>query len=443
MNSLRNLFTGLFLLGIGLLGSSCSSVSGKKISLSPAPYPDVRFAVLSDLHLHSTELGTNGAAFQNYLTKDRKLLLESSELLDAAIDKINALPVDFVLVPGDLTKDGEALNHKNVAEKLRKLTEAGKPVFIINGNHDVQNRNASRFTEAGAEPVPTVAPTEFAANYQDNGYRAALARDAHSLSYVVEPVNGLWILAMDSCRHRENKPTKKPITAGRFAPETLEWITQMLDKARSEGKAVMGMMHHGLLEHYAGNRKYYGDYVIKDNQAVSRLFSACGLRLVFTGHYHAQDITSSVQNNQWLYDIETGSLATHPCPYRLITISNQTLTVHSERIESIPSHPTGFTNYARLSLLNATVHLGTVALKKYGLSAKDCAIVAPQIAEAYAAHLAGDEVPPAKVITTKGVSLWGKIIISMKKKLLDGWQHDLPPADNELTVDLRTGKVSR
>jgi hypothetical protein len=148
-----------------------------------------------------------------------------------------------------------------------------------------------------------------------------------------------------------------------------------------------------------------------------------------------------VQNNQWLYDIETGSLATYPCPYRFITISNQTLTVHSERIEAISSHPTEFTNHARQYLLSGTAHMATVALRKYGLSAKDCAQLGPQIAEAYAAHLAGDEAPPAKVITTQGVSLWGKVIISLKKKLLDAWVHDLPPADNELSVDLRTGKT--
>jgi 3',5'-cyclic AMP phosphodiesterase CpdA len=441
MNVIKRGLAILVFLGVGFLCLSCSSLPGKQVFMAAPPYPDVRFAVMSDLHYHSAALGTNGAAFLNCATNGRKLLLETPELLDAAIERINALPVDFVLIPGDLTKDGEASNHQDVANKLKALAQNGKPVFIINGNHDLQNGRAQRFSETGAHPVPSVTPSEFATHYQDHGYGAALARDTHSLSYVVEPVKGLWIMALDSCRHRENQAAKEPETAGRFSPETLKWIQQNLDKAWSQGKAVIGMMHHGVLEHYQGNRKYYGAYLVKDHESVSRMFSAHGMRLVLSGHYHAQDITASDQKKPWLYDIETGSLATYPCPFRVITISHQVLTVHSERIKSIPSHSIGFTNYARQFLLSSSVHLATVALKKYGLSVKDCALVAPQVAEAYVAHLAGDEVAPAKGINTKGVSLWGRLIISLKKKLVDGWQHDLPPADNELSVDLRTGET--
>jgi hypothetical protein len=164
---------------------------------------------------------------------------------------------------------------------------------------------------------------------------------------------------------------------------------------------------------------------------------------VFTGHFHAQDITSSVQPDRWLYDIETGSLATYPCPYRVITISQQTLTVHSERISSIPSHRGGFPDYARQSSLAASVRMATAALKKYYVSTSDCELVAPQSAASLTAHLAGDEVAPIQVIDTQSVGLWGRLIVSLKKNLLKGWQRDLPPADNELAVDLKTGRPIR
>ena len=391
---------------------------------------------MSDLHLYSKDLGIHGAAFKNDLAKDRKLLLETPELLDAAIAKINALPVDFVLITGDLTKDGEALNHQLVAAKLRLLTQTGKKVFVINGNHDIQNGAARRYSETGEQAVPSVTPAEFAAIYHDDGYGAALARDAHSMSYVVEPVKNLWILAMDSCRHQENRPARTPESAGRFTPETLAWIKQNLDKARAEGKTVIGMMHHGVLEHYQGNCKYYGEYVVENHERVSRMFAAGGMHLVFTGHFHAQDITSSVLPNRWLYDIQTGSLATYPCPYRVISIANQTLTVHSERIPSIASHRRDFQQYARQSSLDASARLATAALNQFRLSQSDSARVVPQIAATYTAHLVGDEVAPTQVIDTRGVSLWGRLIVSTKRSLLYGWQQDLPPADNELAVDL-------
>jgi len=439
-NSRTNLLARLVILGIGILCCSCTSVSGPKASIPPPSYPKARFAVMSDLHLYSSALGTKGAAFQSDLMKDRKLLVETPALLDAAIGEINALPVDFVLITGDLTKDGEALNHQIVAEKLRLLTRNGKKVFVINGNHDIRNGAARRYSATGDQAVPSVNTSEFAAITGDPVLGAPLARGPHSLSYVVEPVRGLWILALDSCRHQDNQPAMASESAGRFTPETLVWIKQRLDQARAEGKAVIGMMHHGVLEHYQGNRKNFAEYVIDNHESVSRMFAANGMNLVFSGHFHAQDITSSVQPDRWLYDIETGSLATFPCPYRVITITHQTLTVRSKRIPAIASHRDGFPEYARQSSLAASVRLATAALKKYGMSASDCALVAPQIAAAYTAHLAGDEISPTQVIDTRGVSLWGRLIVATKRSLLKGWQQDLPPADNELAVDLKTGK---
>ncbi|MDR2542720.1 MAG: hypothetical protein LBC80_04630, partial [Treponema sp.] len=50
-----------------------------------APYPDVFFAVISDLHVYSAELGSSGAAFEKVMLSDRKLLLDSIDLLDFAI----------------------------------------------------------------------------------------------------------------------------------------------------------------------------------------------------------------------------------------------------------------------------------------------------------------------------------------------------------------------
>lgn len=451
VKSKTGLLACLGILGIEILCCSCSSVSGardsspavSKGSRPPVSYPAVRFAVMSDLHLYSSALGTQGAAFQRDLMKDRKLLVETPALLDAAIRKINALPVDFVLITGDLTKDGEALNHKIVADKLRLLTRNGKKVFVINGNHDLRNGAARRYSATGEQAVPSVTPAEFAAIYREHGYGAALARDPHSMSYVAEPVDGLWILALDSCRHQDNKPAMAPETTGRFTSETLAWIKQRLDQAKAEGKAVIGMMHHGVLEHYQGNRKYYPEYVVDNHESVSRMFATNGMTLVFTGHFHAQDITSSVQPDRWLYDIETGSLATYPCPYRVITITDQTMTIHSERIPSIASHRGGFPNYARQSSLAASIRLATTALEEYGVSTRDSELVAPQSAAAYTAHLVGDEVAPTQVIDTQGVSLWGRLIMSLKKNLLKGWQQDLPPADNELAVDLKTGRPIR
>ena len=77
-------------------------------------------------------------------------------------------------------------------------------------------------------------------------------------------------------------------------------------------------MHHGILEHYAGQSLFFGDYVIQNWPTVSATLAQAGLPLVFTGHYHAQDVTQQTSglNNEnsspFIFDAETGSLLTYP-----------------------------------------------------------------------------------------------------------------------------------
>src|SRR4030042_2549335 len=61
-------------------------------------YPAVKFAVLSDPHFFSPDLGTLGEAFEEYLNKDRKLLRESSEIFKTAVHYIIQESPDFVLI---------------------------------------------------------------------------------------------------------------------------------------------------------------------------------------------------------------------------------------------------------------------------------------------------------------------------------------------------------
>lgn len=93
------------------------------------PLPGARIAVFSDPHyMDPGLLIADGSAFQNYLAGDRKLLKESPAILDAAITGILAAQPDIVLVPGDLTKDGERVSHEGFATALRRLRNAGAKV---------------------------------------------------------------------------------------------------------------------------------------------------------------------------------------------------------------------------------------------------------------------------------------------------------------------------
>ena len=103
------------------------------LSIRP-DYPDTRFAVVSDLHFYDKSLGIDGSAFQKYLDNDRKLLALSEEILATAAGKISKEKVRFVLVPGDLTKDGERINHEGVVKTLKNLEYSGLKVYVVPGD---------------------------------------------------------------------------------------------------------------------------------------------------------------------------------------------------------------------------------------------------------------------------------------------------------------------
>jgi 3',5'-cyclic AMP phosphodiesterase CpdA len=412
---------------------------------TPAPdYPETKFIVFSDPHLYDPALGTEGAAFEEYLTQDRKLLRESVEIMEAAIAGFAKEDASFVLVTGDLTKDGEAASHRLMADFLGRIEAQGKNVYVIPGNHDILNGHAFRYAGDDRFPVPSVTPPEFAEIYTDFGYAEAISRDPASLSYVVEPEPGLWLLALDSCLYRENVPGEAPVTDGRFKPETLDWIEQTLAQAAGAGRAVIATLHHGATEHYVGQEKDYGEYVLDDHAAVSEMLAAYGVRLVFTGHYHAQDITryQAPDAAGFLFDVETGSLATYPNPYRVVTLDgDNTASFVARRIEAIASHPSDFTEFSKADVLAGIEGIATKTIKGYKVKDEEAHRLAAQVALAFEAHYAGDEALPAgqEAIQTRGLSPPGWLVITFRKNLVINLWQDLAPPDNRVTINLSDG----
>ncbi|MFN3306147.1 MAG: metallophosphoesterase family protein, partial [Candidatus Kapaibacteriota bacterium] len=104
-------------------------------------------SIFSDPHLYDTTLGTKGLAFDEYLNSDRKMLRESEAILQSVIEMIANDNSQIVLVPGDLTKDGELHNHLLMAKYLRKLESLGKKVYVVPGNHDINNPKSFSYAD--------------------------------------------------------------------------------------------------------------------------------------------------------------------------------------------------------------------------------------------------------------------------------------------------------
>ncbi len=405
------------------------------------PFPRTEFIVLSDIHYYDLSLGTTGEAYEKMLrtNKEVKMNEESPEILAASVEAISKEDANFVIICGDLTKDGEKTSHTLLAKELKNLLAAGKQVFVINGNHDIENPRASRYNGNEKERVASVSPKEFTEIYADFGYNSALYRDPDSLSYVAEPLPGLWLFALDTCRWRETFRE-----AGKFYLKTRAWIEEMLIKAEREKKAVLVMMHHGLLEHYPNNKRFFAAYVIEDDEKIRDMFIKYGVRLVFSGHFHSQDVALKRLSEGFIYDIETGSLVTYPCPYRIVSITtDQKMKVSTKKIQAIASKENNFLDYAIQHGFHTAERLARRTLRKWGVSKKNARLLAPQIVEAFIAHGTGNEKEePKDVVNLQGVGLWGRFVMSKKRPLLEGLWQQCPPSDNNLTIDLINGEYS-
>ena len=400
-------------------------------------YPDAEFAVLSDLHIYDPALGNSGPAFETALLSDRKLLLDGIDLLDFAIGEILRSNAQFVLISGDLTKDGELACHNIVAQRLAKLTEAGLKVYVIPGNHDINNPDAVSYSGDATMPVDSIQPEDFARIYAGFGYREALDRDRDSLSYLAEPVEGLWLLAIDSCRYRENKPGKGEIVGGKISQATADWIANILREASQSNKAVMVMEHHGIVEHWDGQHKLHPDYLIRDYKHFGEFLASYDVRLAFTGHYHAQDITQGYYKDKYLYDIQTGSLVTAPSPLRFCSIKDNSFFVESEMIIDLLRPDTDFARQATEFVKATVVREAITTLKKYMVSDSDAELIADAVGDAFAAHYKGDEVSSDRPGFDKSLlNIWGRLVLSLQQYVLDGLWYDLYPADNNASFHL-------
>lgn len=424
-----------------------SNPSNKRITFTPSIYRQTEataagFGVFSDPHLYDgAALGTTGADFEQYLAGDRKLIVESQEILDVVLAQLQQSNLDFVLVSGDLTKDGERINHQLLADKLAVLKKSGKKVFVIPGNHDINNPHALNYHTSPPQHEEMVDPAQFKQIYAQAGYSDAISTDPASLSFIAEPVPGVWLFALDSCKYDTNLSDEYPFTGGQYSSATLSWIVDKLNEARARGKRVVGMQHHGALEHFAGQSLQFPEYVLTNWQETAQTFAENGLNLVFTGHFHANDVTTCAIGTTSLTDVETGSLVTSPVPYRVVdyTAANNSYAITTKRVTSIPSHPTDFTAYAQSYLMTGLNGLTAYQLSQppYNLSGAALNYVAPLVAAGLGAHYAGDETPDA---ATQAAYLGlmnsaNPLQVMLGQSLYALW-NDPAPADTNVTITL-------
>lgn len=302
---------------------------------------NLRIAVMSDLHYLSPDMIADTEDFEHAFNSDRKLLKESSSVLREMLERVRADKPDILLVSGDLTKDGEQECHAALAKQLQQLQQdvPGLKIYVINGNHDIRNYNAKNFNTADGKAVPATRtePEDFKQIYDFvysdptviATFTPAEGNKAGGLSYVARPVEGLTIIAMDTCRYSSDNTSNgddEHETSGAISADLEKWVIEQTAAAKARGDLVIGLEHHGLVPHFDVEPTILPMYLVNGYERIAQEYADAGMSAVFTGHMHAVDIAAmTTKAGNTFYDIETGSALTYPCPIRFVDLRRSTV----------------------------------------------------------------------------------------------------------------------
>lgn len=286
----------------------------------------MKLCILSDLHYLA-------ASDQAIATgNDLRLYGESVPAAEEAIEAVIRERPDVLILTGDLTSNGERASAEELAQKMKKVEQAGIRVFVINGDSDVRSGGLS--------------PSEFrnlfwAYGYDDADdaayYQPPDTDDANAvqggLSYSVSPKPGVRLLMIDNEAYTDDWPSE---SGGMISDGLMNWILRQVKQARQNGETLIAGMHRPLLPHKSGTISEALNGVIDHGTKIAQRFADAGLSYLFTGHMHETDVAKYTSpKGNWLLDMETGSLVTYGAPIRTATIEGTQISLHAESVKEI------------------------------------------------------------------------------------------------------------
>lgn len=283
------------------------------------------FAVASDTHyVHPVKQAGTTLADEGWVTtfnsESESLTNQSGFIIDEFLKECAENPkCQFVLITGDLATHGRdyVSEHEAVAAKFRKFEkETGKQVYVINGNHD------------NAKDMP-VDHKKFTEIYHEFGYDEALSTDEGTCSYSANLNDEYTLVALDTCDERYRVVPNNDITR-------MNWAVKQIKAAKKQGKKVIMIMHHNLLEHNPFQKLNEKNYVVNTPYSFAGLLADLGVKLVFSGHTHCNNVksyTSFLGNT--IYDFSMSSLGNFPAEYKYFNVTDSKISYETKKINHI------------------------------------------------------------------------------------------------------------
>ena len=285
----------------------------------------VTLLAASDLHYVGDEVTDGGELFQMLVEfGDGRQLDYIVPITDAFISEALAQKPTAVILTGDLTLNGEKNSHEQLAARLKALTDAGIGVYVLPGNHDINNYAAYAYIKDGREEIEHVTPEEFTQIYAHCGFEAAASRDTASLSYMAKLSKEAWLFMLDAEQYADHVPAMPYLVGGKLQDETYVWLEEQLAACQKAGAVPVIGLHQNLTDH---TPRFSNGYTLFENDRLGELLQTYGARLLFSGHLHIQDISlwqSETGEGPGVYDIASGSLSVWPYQYGQLTVTPST-----------------------------------------------------------------------------------------------------------------------
>lgn len=373
-----------------------------------------RVAFISDAHIQNIADHPELVRSMEMQVQSTRLFNENYYALIAALDDVARRGITLAVLPGDLTDNGQFVNQEKIREILDTYHRRyGIQFFVTTGNHDpvrpfgMQNEeqgflraDGSRTTQEnrcagyademhcyaafGFYPQPGYVywETPFTSyRYEDYNYQEALREgaldrrqytlcdslQATDASYLVEPVQGLWLLAIDGGVYlpgavKNGVQTYQGSSVGynnvlEHKAFLLPWVRKVVAEAKRRNKILVTYSHYplvdfndgasGLVRKAWGSRKF--DLHRVPDEEVTEAFLEAGIRLHVAGHMHVNDTgVMRGKNGKCLYNIQVPSIATCVPAYKILTAEDaEHFEVETVLLDSVPGFDSLFGLYEK------------------------------------------------------------------------------------------------
>ena len=286
---------------------------------------NLNFYLVTDTHFFDPSFKRSGAAYEKRSISDQKCVAETPAIIDAGFKQIaDDKETNIILIPGDLVYRGEYQSHVGLRNRLYKLKEQGKKIYLITARHDYDDNDSFEFDGDKMLPVKAMPRDELRDFYKDFGFDGAISEHKESMSYVAQLADGIRLLALNcdgDCKDFKG-----------LWDNQMKWALEQIEDAHRTGNYIFAMTHYPLLP-FSPIMNLISDSHLTDWEKRANQFADGGLDLIFTGHMHAQAVTEYVtENGNKITDVQTGCFVGCPCAYRKVTIKDSTADIKSYTI---------------------------------------------------------------------------------------------------------------